>query len=82
MHIGMQSLLSILRWFDRTDEDDIQPQLESLFTRGAPSKKTPPDTVHDKIIRGNVAEGVLWAMRALSAVGSGPDQTALPCLPH
>ena len=39
-------------------------------------------TVHDKIIRGNVAEGVLWAMRALSAVGSGPDQTALPCLPH
>ena len=39
-------------------------------------------TVHDKIMRGNVAEGALWAMRALSKAGSGSAQTALPCLPH
>ena len=47
MGISMQALLSILRrslpWFDRNGEKDMHPQLESLFTRGAPSKQKPPD---------------------------------------
>ena len=55
---------------------ELWEELKGLFER------VPVATVHDKIMRGNVAEGALWAMRALSTAGSGPAQTALPCLPH